>query len=114
MDGSRLRDVRKDNGDTQETLGKKLNVATPTVSKWEQGLTEPSFDILKQICRMYQVSADYLLGLSDDDPILNKKGKRSCPAKAGPFCADLRNSLFFRTANEKNSRKSAGGMRPGS
>ena len=73
LDGERLREIRKDHGDTQESLGKKLGYATPTVSKWEQGETEPGLEALKQICRMYEVSADYLLGLTDDDPLLAKK-----------------------------------------
>ena len=73
LDGERLREIRKDHGDTQESLGKKLGYATPTVSKWEQGETEPGLETLKQICRMYKVSADYLLGLTDDDPLLVKK-----------------------------------------
>lgn len=73
LDGERLREIRKDHGDTQESLGKKLGYATPTVSKWEQGETEPGLETLKQICRMYEVSADYLLGLTDDDPLLVKK-----------------------------------------
>ena len=73
LDGERLREIRKDHGDTQESLGKKLGYATPTVSKWEQGETEPGIETLKQICRLYEVSADYLLGLTDDDPLLTKK-----------------------------------------
>ncbi|MBQ3762101.1 MAG: helix-turn-helix transcriptional regulator [Clostridia bacterium] len=101
MDGSRLRDVRKDNGDTQETLGKKLNVATPTVSKWEQGLTEPSFDILKQICRMYQVSADYLLGLSDDDPILNKKRQTKLSGESRAVLRRFEEFLIFQDSKRK-------------
>ncbi len=73
LDGERLREIRKDHGDTQESLGKKLGYATPTISKWEQGETEPGLETLKQICQMYEVSADYLLGLTDDDPLLVKK-----------------------------------------
>ena len=70
-----MRDVRKDHNDTQASLGKKLNVATPTVSKWEQGASEPSLEMLKKICRLYQVTSDYLLGLSDDDPLLEEKNQ---------------------------------------
>ena len=73
LDGERLRDIRKDHGDTQESLGRKLGFATPTVSKWEQGKTDPDLETLKQICQMYEVSADYLLGLTDDDPLLARK-----------------------------------------
>ena len=73
LDGERLRDIRKDHGDTQESLGKKLGFATPTVSKWEQGKTDPDLETFKKICKMYDVSADYLLGLTDDDPLLAKQ-----------------------------------------
>ena len=75
LDGERLRDIRKDHGDTQESLGRKLGFATPTVSKWEQGKTDPDLETFKKICKMYDVSADYLLGLTDDDPLLAKKRK---------------------------------------
>ena len=54
-------------------MARILGVSTATVSKWEQGASEPSFETLKRICKMYNVSADYLLGLSENDPFLNKK-----------------------------------------
>ena len=76
MDGTRLREIRKDHGDTQESMGDKLGFSTPTVSKWEQGLSEPSYETLKRICRMYHVTSDYLLGLTDDDPLLTKKRRK--------------------------------------
>ena len=82
LDGERLREIRKDHGDTQESLGIKLGYATPTVSKWEQGETEPGLETLKQICRMYEVSADYLLGLTDDDPLLAKKRREVLSEKS--------------------------------
>ena len=86
MYGSRLKDIRKDHGDTQEELAKKLNVSTATVSKWEQGANDPNFETLCQICRMYEVSADFLLGLSDDDPLFTKK-------KRSKLSAESRNTL---------------------
>ena len=82
LDGERLRDIRKDHGDTQETLAKKLGFATPTVSKWEQGETDPNLETLKKICRMYNVSADYLLGITNDDPILSKKRQEQLSDKS--------------------------------
>ena len=82
LDGERLRDIRKDHDDTQESLGKKLGFSTPTVSKWEQGKTDPDLETLKQICRMYEVSADYLLGLTDDDPLLVKKRREILSEKS--------------------------------
>lgn len=49
-------------------LAKKLKVSLPTVRAWEQGRSSPSHETLVTICRLYRVSADYLLGLSDTDP----------------------------------------------
>ena len=69
MKGDRLKEIRKDHGDTQESLAKKLGFSTPTVSKWEQELSNPDLDTLITICKMYNVTADYLLGLSDEDPL---------------------------------------------
>ena len=68
MIGERLAEVRKDHGDTQKALAEKLNVVYFTVSSWEQGKSEPNHGMLVHICRMYGVSADYLLGLTDVDP----------------------------------------------
>lgn len=68
MIGERLSEVRKDHGDKQIDLAQKLNVAISTVRSWEQGKSSPSHEMLVCICRLYQVSADYLLGLSDVDP----------------------------------------------
>lgn len=68
MIGERLAEIRKDHKDTQHTLAQKLHVAHHTVSSWEQGKSSPSNEMLVVICRLYQVSSDYLLGLSDSDP----------------------------------------------
>ena len=68
MIGQRLQEIRKDNGDTQQDLANKLHASLYAVRCWEQGKSDPSHDTLAAICRLYDVSADYLLGLSDEDP----------------------------------------------
>lgn len=68
MIGERLADIRKDFGDTQATLADKLSVSLPTIRSWEQEKSSPSHEMLVAICRLYQISSDYLLGLSDIDP----------------------------------------------
>ena len=64
MLGERLAEIRKDHGDTQVTLARKLNVTHFTVSSWEQEKSSPSHEALVSICRLYNVSSDYLLGLT--------------------------------------------------
>ena len=68
MIGERLAEVRKDHGDTQKSLAARLKVTHFTVSSWEQDKSEPSHEMLIQICQLYGISSDYLLGLSNIDP----------------------------------------------
>ena len=68
MIGERLAEIRKDHGEKQGELAEALCVSLSAVRSWEQGKSTPSYETLAAICRRYQVSADYLLGLSDDDP----------------------------------------------
>lgn len=35
--------------------------------KWEHGDAVPSLDMLVRLCRLFGVSADYLLGLADEE-----------------------------------------------
>lgn len=69
MIGARLAEIRKDHGDTQEDLARKLYVAPCTVSAWERETNAPGLDMLRKICRFYNCSADWLLGLCNVDRI---------------------------------------------
>ncbi len=73
MLGERLAEIRKDHGETQQQLGDFLNVTKFTISNWEQEKSEPSHEFLVLLCRHYQVSADYLLGISNLDPAYVKR-----------------------------------------
>ncbi len=73
MIGERLAEMRKDHGDTQAALAERLGVSLPTVRAWEQEKSSPSHEMLVAICRLYGVSSDYLLGLTDLDPAYTRK-----------------------------------------
>ena len=75
--GERLADIRKDHGETQAELAARLSVSVSAVRSWEQEKSSPPHDLLVCICRMYQVSADYLLGLSDVDPAFEQRRRTS-------------------------------------
>lgn len=64
MIGEILAEVRKDHGDTQRDLAAKLHVTVSAVRSWEQEKSSPSHETLVSICRLYNVSSDYLLGLT--------------------------------------------------
>lgn len=65
MIGERLKEQRKANGDTQQTLAQKLGVRQATIAFWECDKATPNNKILVEICRLYNISADYLLGLTN-------------------------------------------------
>ena len=77
MIGERLAEVRKDHGDTQADLARHLNISLPTVRSWEQERSSPSHELLIAICKLYQISADYLLGISNIDPVYLKRQRET-------------------------------------
>lgn len=52
--------------DVQEKVAAKLGMSQPNVSKMLTGLQLPTAEVLKNISKVYDVSVDWLLGLSDD------------------------------------------------
>lgn len=76
MIGERLAEIRKDHGDTQVTLAKRLQVTLSAVRSWEQEKSSPSHEMLVAICRLYHISSDYLLGLSNRDPSYEQRKQR--------------------------------------
>ncbi|MDE7463680.1 MAG: helix-turn-helix domain-containing protein [Clostridiales bacterium] len=62
---ARIKSVRADNKLTQAQLGERLSVSQDTVSLWETGKSLPPAEYIIALCKMFSVSADYLLGLTD-------------------------------------------------
>ena len=69
MIGELLAEVRKDHNHTQQDLADLLHISISTVRSWENEKSSPSHEMLVNVCRLYQVSADYLLGLTRVDPM---------------------------------------------
>lgn len=63
--GEKIRELRSEKGFTQKQAAEALSVTVPTLSHWECNYQEPSFKDLLNLCRFYEVSADYLIGLSE-------------------------------------------------
>ena len=51
---------------TQKDVYLKLQVSPNCYASWEQGRTEPDIERIKKLCEIFDVSADYLLGLEDE------------------------------------------------
>ena len=74
--GERLRTLRKETGETQEDLAELLGVSRPQVSEIEQGNKGTSLERFALLCAHYNVSADYLLGLTDERRPLEKNQRK--------------------------------------
>lgn len=61
----RLKMIRIESGMTQKDVYEKLNISPNGYASYEQGRTEPSVQTLVKLCTIFDVSADYLLGLED-------------------------------------------------
>jgi len=57
--------LRKEKKFTQKQVAELLQMSETGYASWEQGLAEPSLLAVKRLCIIYDVSADYLLGLED-------------------------------------------------
>jgi transcriptional regulator with XRE-family HTH domain len=66
MFSKRLKELRKFNKMTQTDLAEKLGVVKSTIAGYEKGFRRPKLESLNQIAEVFNVSTDYLLGLTDD------------------------------------------------
>lgn len=62
---SRIKQLRKKRGLIQEVLAAELGVIQQMLSKYERDITLIKVDILKKIAVYFNVTTDYLLGVSD-------------------------------------------------
>ena len=65
MIGERLYDLRKDADMTQDELAELLKISKHSISAYERDKNEPPDAIKIAIARHFNVSVDYLVGLSD-------------------------------------------------
>lgn len=61
----RLKESRVAAGLKLKDAAEKLNITVQSVLRYENGSREPSLETLITFCKLYDVSSDYLLGLSD-------------------------------------------------
>lgn len=61
----RIRDLREDNDKTQQEVAEYLGTSQTMYARYERGANEMPIRHLIALCRLYQVSADYILGLDE-------------------------------------------------
>lgn len=64
--GDRLRAIREDHDVMQKDLAEEFGITHSALSRYEQNKREPPIDFIINFCRYFNVSSDFLFGLSDD------------------------------------------------
>ena len=64
--GEYLYQKRKQSGDSQNELGKKLSVTGKAVSKWENGAAKPKIQIIRKMAALWGISVEELLKAGED------------------------------------------------
>ena len=63
--GNRLHALREDNDLTSEEFANIMHITSRALNYYENNMREPSFPLLIRIANYFNVSTDYLLGLTD-------------------------------------------------
>lgn len=69
MLSKRIYELRMSFGWTQVQLAQKLGITKQTISNWENDNIQPSIDMLVKLSKIFNVSTDYLLGLTPTNSI---------------------------------------------
>lgn len=77
MKKNRVRELRKSRGMNQETLAAFVGVSQQTISKIEKDVTCIGTDLLIQLANYFNVTTDYILGLSNEKRNLFRENRMS-------------------------------------
>lgn len=72
--GSRLKELRIERKSSQKEVADAIGISITAISQYESNSRFPSEETLKRLCLYYQISSDYLLGLTN--------------SKHAPLCKD--------------------------
>lgn len=62
----RLQELMAQNGDINASLGRKIGVSGQCVGLWLAQKREPHISHVFSIAKVYDISAEYLVGITDD------------------------------------------------
>lgn len=71
--GSFLKELRKEKGLTQEQLAEILGVTNRSVSRWENGVNMPDFDLVIELANYFEVSIEEFLNGERRNDMIDKK-----------------------------------------
>lgn len=99
----RLKELRKSARKTQKEVSELIGVASSTYSMYERGEREPDFKTLDKICKLFNVSSDYLIGASDYKKKyydLTEKDEKSIEKTLEKLVEELDNGLYSKDTAE--------------
>lgn len=76
--GERIKELRQKNGLKQSDLAERLGVSRVTITNIENGKHKGTFELIKPLCEILEVTPNYLiLGKDEQQPVfnLNKEGE---------------------------------------
>jgi transcriptional regulator with XRE-family HTH domain len=108
MFSQRIKELRQKKDISQLGLAKQIGFSQQAVAKWETDRATPSPETLARIAEFFNVSADYLIGTTDDP--MPSSAKKTPPGfitpedvmemaeqqKGRPLTADERTELLIR------------------
>jgi transcriptional regulator with XRE-family HTH domain len=65
--GKRIKEARKEQNLTQKEIANELGIKQQAYSRFENGEFELDYEKIIFLCKKYKTSADYLLGLENED-----------------------------------------------
>ena len=68
----RLKELRKEKNLSQAEFASKIGMQQQQYSRYEKGEREPQLKHIRKICKQFEISADWLLGLDQKDEGENK------------------------------------------
>lgn len=71
--GSFLKELRREKGMTQEQLAEILGVSNRSVSRWENGVNMPDFDLVIELANYFEVSIEEFLNGERRNDMIDKK-----------------------------------------
>lgn len=74
MDGERLAELRRDRGLSQKELGDMFSLSDDTISNYERNRSSPEDDIKIKLAQFFNVSLDYLMGLTREQTPVRPTG----------------------------------------
>ncbi len=63
---ARLKELRTEKNFTLKQISEALTIPLQTYAGYEHGTREPPIDLLIAVCDFYEITADYLIGRTDD------------------------------------------------